>query len=325
MRRRDFITLLGGAAAWPLAARAQQAALPVVGFLSVTAAEPLTYLVAAVQRGLAETGYFEGQTISAEYRWAGDQYDRLPELAVDLVRRRVAVIVALNSPAAQAAKRASATIPIVFGSGVDPVTSGLVESFNRPSGNATGLYIWTSSLEPKRLEMLHQVVPRAAVVGALVNPNFSDAERQEMDLREASRVLGVELLVLEGSSESDFAGIFATLVERRVEALFVAMDPFLFAHGDQLIALAARHGIPAMYGFSEFAQAGGLMSYGISLTESYRQIGRYAGRILKGEKPSDLPVQTPTKFELVINLNTAKALGLSISRDMQLIADEVIE
>jgi putative ABC transport system substrate-binding protein len=249
----------------------------------------------------------------------------LPELAADLVRRRVAVIVALNSPAALAAKRASATTPIVFSSGVDPVTSGLVESFNRPSGNATGVYIWTSSLEPKRLEMLHQVVPRVAVVGALVNPNFSDAERQVMDLREASRVLGVELLVLEGRSESDFAGIFVALVQRQVGALFVAMDPFLFAHGDQLIALAAHYGIPAMYGFSEFAQAGGLMSYGISLTESYRQIGRYAGRILKGEKPSDLPVQTPTKFELIINLNTAQALGLSLPPLMLALADEVIE
>jgi putative ABC transport system substrate-binding protein len=224
-----------------------------------------------VQRGLAEAGYFEGQTLSTVFRWAEDQYDRLPELAADLVRRRVAVIVALNSPAALAAKRASTTIPVVFISGVDPITSGLVESFNRPSGNATGVYIWTSSLEAKRLEMLHRAVPNAAVVGVLVNPNFSDAERQLMDLHDASRTLGVELLVLKVTHESDLAMIFATLAERHIGALFVAMDPFLYAHGYQLIALTARHGIPAMYGQPEFAQRGGLMSYGISLTESYRR------------------------------------------------------
>jgi putative tryptophan/tyrosine transport system substrate-binding protein len=323
MQRREFITLLGGATAWPVAAQAQQPAMPVIGLLSGT--PRVTSLVAAVQRGLAEAGYFEGQTLSTEYRWAEDQYDRLPQLAADLVRRRVAVIVALNSPAALAAKRSTTTIPIVFISGVDPVTSGLVESFNRPGGNATGVYILTTSLEAKRLEMLHQAVPGVATIGVLVNPNFSDAERQLTDLRDASRIFGVELLVLRVTSESAFTGAFATLVERRIGALLVAMDPFLYANGDQLVALTARHAIPAMYGFSEFALAGGLMSYGTNLTEADRQVGIYTGRILKGEKPADLPVMQPTKLEFVLNLKTAKALGLTVPPTLLATADEVIE
>jgi putative ABC transport system substrate-binding protein len=323
MNRRDLLLLLGGAAAWPVAARAQ--AMPVIGFLSGTPREPVTSLVAAVQRGLAQAGFFEGQTLSTEYRWAEDQYDRLPQLAADLVRRQVAVIVALNSPAALAAKRATTTIPIVFSSGIDPVTSGLVDSFNRPSGNATGVYILLTSLEAKRLEMLHQAVPDIATIGVLVNPKFSDAERQLTDLRDASRILGVQLLVLKVTSESDFAGVFATLVERRIGALLIASDPFLYVNGDQLVALTTRHAIPAMSSVSEFALAGGLISYGTNLTEAYRQIGIYTGRILKGEKPADLPVQQATKIELVINLKTAKTLGLTIPPSLLAIADEVIE
>jgi putative tryptophan/tyrosine transport system substrate-binding protein len=325
MKRRKFIAGLGSVVAWPLAARAQQAAMPVIGFLSVTAREPAISHVAAVQRGLAEVGYLESRTVSTEFRWAEDQYDRLSELAADLVRHRVAVIVAMNSPAALAAKRASIAIPVVFISGVDPVTSGLVESFNRPGGNTTGIHIWTSSLEAKRLELFHRAVPNAAKVAVLVNPNYSDAERQLVDLRDASQTLGVELLVLKITSESGFASIFATLAERHIGALFVAMDPFLYAHIDQLVALIARHKIFSMYGTSEFVQAGGLMSYGVSLTESYRQAGIYAGRILKGEKPSDLPVQQPTKFELVINLKTARTLRLDIPPTLLALADAVIE
>jgi putative tryptophan/tyrosine transport system substrate-binding protein len=271
LRRREFIAMLGSAAAaWPLTARAQQSAMPVIGFLSGTPREPATSLVVA-------------------------------------------------------AKRATTTIPIVFISGVDPVTSGLVESFNRPSGNATGVYILTTSLEAKRLEMLHQAVPSVAMIGVLVNPNFSDAEGQLTDLRDASRILGVELLVLKVTGESGFAGVFATLVERRIGALLVAMDPFLYAHGDQLVALAARRAIPAMFGFSEFALAGALMSYGTNLTEAYRQVGIYTGRILKGEKPADLPVQQSTKVELVLNLKTAKALGLTFPIALLGRADQVIE
>jgi putative ABC transport system substrate-binding protein len=323
--RRKFIAAIGSAAIAPLAARAQQPTMPVVGFLSVTTRERGTARVAAVQRGLAEAGYFEGQTLSTEYRFAEDQYDRLPELAADLVRRQVAVIVALNSPAALAAKRATTTIPIVFSSAVDPVTSGLVDSFDRPSGNATGVYILSASLEAKRLEMLHQALPSVAMIGVLVNPNYSDAERQLTDLRDASRILGVELLVLKVSSESGFAGVFATLVERRAGSLLVAMDPFLYTRGYQLVALTAQHAIPAMYSFSEFVLAGALMSYGTNLTEAYLQVGIYTGRILKGKKPTELPVQQSTKVELVLNLKTAKALGITFPIGLLGRADQVIE
>jgi putative ABC transport system substrate-binding protein len=326
MRRREFIALLGGAvAAWPLATRAQQPAMPVVGFLSATPPGPAALLVAAVQRGLGESGYFENQTLSTEYRWAEDQYDRLLELANSLVSLKVAAIVALNSPAALAAKRATATIPIVFISGIDPVTSGLVESLNRPGGNATGVYILTASLEAKRLEFLHEVVPRAAVIGVLVNPNFSGTERELGDLQDAARILGVELLVLKATGDGDVNSIFETLIERGIRALLVTSDPFLYGRRDQVVALAARHAIPVMYNFSEFALGGGLMSYGSPLSDAYRQVGVYTGQILKGAKPADLPVQQSTKVELVINLKTARTLGLTIPLPLLGRADEVIE
>jgi putative ABC transport system substrate-binding protein len=326
MRRREFITLLGcGAAAWPLAAHAQQPALPVIGFLSLTPQQPAAHLVRAVQGGLAEAGYVETQNLSIEYRWADDQYGRLPELAADLVRRRVPVIVAFNSPAALAAKRATSTIPIVFSSALDPVASGLVESFNRPGGNTTGMYILITSLEVKRLEILHQVLPNATTIGVLTNPRFSGAERQLADLHEGSRRLGVELLILKATSEGEFANVFATLVDRRIKALLVAADPVLYSLRDQLVALTARHSIPAVYDSPEFALAGGLMSYGADLMEAYRQLGVYTGRILKGERSADLPVQQSTKVELVINLKTAKALGIEVPLPLLGRADQVIE
>jgi putative tryptophan/tyrosine transport system substrate-binding protein len=323
MRRREFITLLGTALTSPFVARAQQT--PTVGFLSATPSAPVTDLVAAVQRGLRQVGYFEGQTVLTEYRWADSQYDRLPELANNLVAARVAVIVALNSPAAPAAKKATASIPIVFATGIDPVASGLVEHLNRPSGNATGVYFLTTSMEAKRLELLHEVRPHVAVIGVLANPNFPDTERQLKDLRDASSVLGMELLVLQVSIESGIAAAFVTLVEQHIGALLVTSDPFLYGQRGQLITLAAQHAIPTMYGFSEFAHAGGLMSYGANLSDAYRQVGIYAGQILKGAKPADLPVMQPTKFELVINLKTAKVLGLALSPDLLSIANEVIE
>jgi putative tryptophan/tyrosine transport system substrate-binding protein len=326
IRRRQFLFTLGGAAiAWPLAARAQQQAMPAIGFLSATPSRPAIHLVAAVQRGLQEAGYSEGQTVATEFRWADDQYDRLPELANNLVNRQVAAIVALNSPAALAAKRATTTIPIVFISGIDPVTSGLVESLNRPGGNATGVYILTASLEAKRLEILHEVAPGVATIGVLVNPNFSGTERELKDLHDASRILGVELFVLKVASESGVAGAFATLVERNIGALLVASDPFLYGQRDQIIALAVRHAIPVMYGSSEFARAGGVMSYGTNLTDAYRQVGLYAGRILKGAKPAELPVHQSTTVELVLNLKTAKVLGLTFPITLLGRADEVIE
>jgi putative tryptophan/tyrosine transport system substrate-binding protein len=325
MRRRQFITLIGSAAAWPLAARAQQPQAPAVGFLSATPPGPATPLVAAVQRGLSDAGYFEGRTLSTEYRWAEDRYDRLPELANSLVNLKMAAIVALNSPAALAAKRATRIIPIVFVSGIDPVASGLVESLNRPGGNATGVFILTASLEAKRLEILHEVVPRAATIGVLVNPNFSGTERELKDLQDAARVLGVELLVLKVIDDSGVASAFETLTERAIGALLVTSDPFLYGQRDQVIALAARHPIPVMYNFSEFALSDGLMSYGTHLADAYRLVGTYTGQILKGAKPAELPVQQSTKVELVLNLKTAKTLGLTFPITLLGRADEVIE
>ena len=326
MKRREFITLLGGAAAgWPLAARAQQMAVPVVGVLRATIADENHKNLVAMRQGLSDAGYLAGQNVTIEYRWAENRYDRLPALAADLVeRRRVAAIFAGSGVAARAAKAATPTIPIVFAGGIDPVQLGLVASLNRPGGNVTGATFFSNAIEPKRLGLLRSVVPGASVFAALINPDNASAGRQSKDLNEAVHALGIKLNIAYARNAADLEPAFADFV-KKADGLVIATDAMFNDSRDQLTGLAARHALPAIYPVRDFVEAGGLMSYGASIPDAYRQAGVYLGRILKGEKPADLPVILPTKFELVINLKTAKALGLEVSQDILSIADEVIE
>jgi putative ABC transport system substrate-binding protein len=327
LKRREFITLLGGAAvAWPLAARAQQPAFPMIGFLSGASPGPFAHLVTAFRQGLQETGYIEGQNVTIEYRWAEGQYDRLPSLAADLVRRPVAVIVATGgSRAARAAKAATATIPIVFSSGADPVKVGLVASLSRPGGNMTGVHLFIGALDPKKLGLLREVAPQATLLGALLNPNVDDFQIRLADVQQAARTVGQQIHILYASTEGELDTAFAALNQIGAGALVVSGDAFFNSRRDQIVALAARYAIPAIYEGREYAVAGGLMSYGTSLIEGYHQVGVYTARILRGAKPADLPVFQLTKFQFVLNLKTAKALGVKISDNLLSLANEVIE
>jgi putative tryptophan/tyrosine transport system substrate-binding protein len=325
MMRRDFITLLGGAvAAWPLAASAQQAS-PLIGFLNGASPEGYAPYVTAFRQGLKEAGYVEGQNVTIEYRWAEGQYDRLPALAADLVRRNVTVIAATSTPAAQAAKALTSTVPIVFTTGDDPIKLDLVASFNRPGGNATGVSHLIGELGSKRLGLLRELLPGITVITTLLNPNFPGAERQLRDAEAAAGALGLQLIVLRASTEREIDAAFATMAQQGARALVVGGDPSFVARREQIVALAARHAIPTIYPVRDFAVAGGLMSYGTDFADAYRQAGVYTGRIVRGEKPADLPVQRSTKFELVINLKTARTLGVTIPAGVLSIADEVIE
>jgi putative tryptophan/tyrosine transport system substrate-binding protein len=330
MRRRDFLGAIGGAATWPLAARAQQRAVPVVGFLSSSAspadrAHHLTHYLTAFRQGVREAGYVEGQNVAIEYRWAQDQYDRLPDLAADLVRRQVTVIAAHDTPSAIVAKAATTTIPIVFASGGDPVKLGLVASINRPGANVTGVSFLVAGLAAKMLGLLHELLPGAARIAVLVDPNFPITEPFVSDVRAAASAIGKQIEVLHASTGRDMDTVFASLAQKPVDALVVGPTPLFDSRRVQLVTLAAYHRVPAIYYLREFAEAGGLVSYGTSITDAYRQAGVYTGRILKGEKPADLPVMQSIKFELVINLDTAKAFGLTVPPGILALADEVIE
>jgi putative tryptophan/tyrosine transport system substrate-binding protein len=325
MRRRELMLFLCGTMTVARALRAQQRAVPVIGFLSSRLPGEAATVVAAFHQGLAETGYVEGQNLAIEYRWAEGRYDRLPELAADLVGRKVDVIVATGgTPSALAAKSATSTIPIVFVSS-DPVKYGLVASLSRPGGNVTGFSVLGDELLPKRLELLFELVPQARVIALLVNPNNTDTERSIGDVQEAARVKGVQLHILKAGTDGGIDAAFSRLVQLHAGPLVVGADPFFDGRREQLVALASRHAVPAIYWLREFAASGGLISYGPSLAAAYRQAGIYAGRILKGAHPADLPVQQPAKFELVVNLKTAKALGLTIPPSILARADEVIE
>jgi putative ABC transport system substrate-binding protein len=321
MRRRDIITIVGGAATWPLMALAQQPVMPVIGFLRSSTLADATNLVTAFRQGLQETGYVEGQNVATEYRSAENDHDKLTAIVSEFARRPVAVIVG-NLVAALAAKTATTTVPIVFATGSDPVKDGLVTNLNLPGGNVTGVSFFASVVGAKRLEQLHQLVPSATIIGVLDGPDNSE---DRVDVEVAARAIGQQLVVLNATNASEIQAAFATFVERGVGALVITSGAFTFSHRDEIVALAARYGLPASYGVREFAAAGGLISYAASITDAYRQVGVYAGRILKGEKPGDLPVVQSTKFEFVINLKTAKRLGLTVPLIMQMTADEVIE
>jgi putative ABC transport system substrate-binding protein len=324
MRRRDFIALIGGAAAWPLAARAQQAAMPVVGFVRSESLADATNLVTAFRQGLKEAGFVEGQNVTVEYRSGEGQRERLQSVVAELIRRPVTAI-AGNSVAMLAAKAATATIPVVFASGGDPVQQGLVASLNRPGGNVTGIVFLSGTLGTKRLELLRQIAPKATVIGMLANPNTTETETERTDVQAAAQAIGMQLIVADVSSDRDIEPALAALVQRGIGALLVGAGGFMTSHRERIVALATRHALPAMYGLREFVAAGGLMSYGTSITDAFRQVGVYTGRILKGEKPADLPVMQSTKFDLVINLKTAKTIGLTIPPTLLALADEVIE
>jgi putative ABC transport system substrate-binding protein len=325
MKRRQFMTLLGGSAAWPLLARAQQPAMQVIGFFSAASPTSFSGRIRAFQQGLSETGYAEGRNVAIEFRWANDRLDRLPDMAADLVRRPVAVIAATGTPTALAAKAATTTIPIVFQTVADPVQIGLVASLNRPGGNLTGLSTLGLEVGPKQLELLHRLIPAVTTMALLVNPTFPDTTSLAQKLQSSARALGLDLYVMHASGEHDFDAVFNTIRELRAGALVITTNPLFTSRRERLATLALRHGIPAIYQYREFAAAGGLMSYGASFTDSLRLVGIYTGRILNGEKPADLPVQQATKLELVLNLNTAKALGLAIPETVLALADEVIE
>jgi putative ABC transport system substrate-binding protein len=324
INRRELIALTG-AAALPVAGRGQQP-MPVIGFMSTRSPDESAHLVEAFRRGLTEDGFVEGQNIAIEFRWAHGEYPRMPALAADLVRRRVAVISALGGdPSALAAKQATSTIPIVFAIGSDPVSSGLVESFNRPGGNATGVVTSTNLIEPKRLGLLRELAPGVALVGVLVNPNFPAAARQVQDIGEAARAIGQRITIANAGTDEELERAFASFAREGIGALMITADPYFDTRRDRIVTFAATQRFPAIYQFREFAVAGGVLSYGLSFTDVYRQVGVYSAKILKGAKPADLPVQQATKFELIINIKTAKALGIGISDNLLSLADEVIE
>jgi putative tryptophan/tyrosine transport system substrate-binding protein len=324
-RRREFIALLGGATAWPLAARAQHAPTPVIGYFSDRSSDSEAQIKAAFRQGLEETGYVEGRNVRIEYRFSDGQDDRLPAIAADLVRQPVDVLVATTGPSALAAKEATKTIPIVFSAGGDPVKLGLVERLNRPGGNRTGVFVFVAELGPKRLQLIREVVPRAKTIAYIVNPNSGSGPSQAQTMQAAAEAIGQQILILSASTERQVNEAFATMVERKANALIYSANPFFQVVRDHLVTLAARYSIPAMYEWPTFVRSGGLMSYSSSPSEVGHQMGNYAGQILRGAKPADLPVFQSTKFELVINLGTAKALGLEIPPGVLAIADEVIE
>ena len=325
MRRREFITLIGGAAAaWPLAAGAQQSTIPVIGFLNADSPQGYGRQLSAFLKGLGESGYVDGRNVAIEYRWAENRLDRLPAMAADLVHRQVTVIAA-NSQATEAAKAATTTIPIIFTTGADPVQIGFVASLNRPGGNLTGVTSLDAELGRKRLELLHELLPKARIIAALINPTFPGSDILSSDLQAAASTLGLQLHILYARTERDIDTAFATLLQLRADALVIGNDPFFNSRSDQLAALALRHAVPTIYQFREFAAAGGLMSYGTSITDVYRIAGVYAGRILRGEKPVDLPVERLTKVELILNLKTAKQLGLEVPMSILMRVNEVIE
>jgi putative tryptophan/tyrosine transport system substrate-binding protein len=325
MRRREFISLLGGAATWPLAAHAQQTVMPTVGIMLAGSLEALRRAIAGIHEGLKESGFVEGQNVAVEYRFAEGHFDRFAVFASELVRRQVTVLVVSSANGAQAAKQATTTIPIVFSIGGDPVESGLVASLNRPESNITGVYQFTAGLEAKRLGLLHEMAPKATRIAVLINPNYSESEAQLRDVQQAASSLGAQLVIARANAENDFDAAFATFSREGTGALLVCASPFFNTRREQLVVLAARHALPGMYEWRDFAATGGLMSYGTSLREAYRQAGAYAGRILKGAKPADLPIVQSTKFEFVINLSTAKALGIEVPPALSARADEIIE